>query len=297
MLQVSDENEQKTQAQLAALTAAIDKLTATLDPAGVPHTAQQTPDGNAFVYEAETGILRPVAAVSAPPLALLFGIERTKETLLGNSKRFAAGLSANNALLWGARGMGKSTLVKAVHQHLAAEPGPTPVLIEIHREDIKALPKLLTLVRGWDRRCILFCDDLSFNRPDQDFKALKSVLEGGLEGRPDNVIFYATSNRRHMLPRQMMDQENATGLHPNEAMDETIALSDRFGLWLGFYPCDQADYLRIIEGYIAAFGLKPVADWQAAALNWSKTRGNRSGRTAWQFVQNLAGELGRFVKF
>ncbi len=285
--------------QLAALTSAIEQLTAASRPSGTAGLGT-TPDGNAFVFDAETTGVRTVAHVATPPIELLKGIDRAKDTLLENSKRFAAGMSANNALLWGARGMGKSTLVKSVHRHLretAESSKTTPALIEIHREDIAALPGLLAVVRGWDRRCILFCDDLSFNRPDQDFKALKSVLEGGLEGRPDNVLFYATSNRRHMLPRQMIDQESATGLHPNEAMDETIALSDRFGLWLGFHPCDQQEYLDIIMGYLTAFDIAPAEDWQPAAREWAKTRGNRSGRTAWQFVQNIAGEMGKFVKF
>jgi len=256
------------------------------------------PTHGAYVYEAETAALRPVTKVSAPDISLLHGIDRAKATLLENTVRFAKGFSANNALLWGARGMGKSTLIKAVHQDVTRDyDDKTPVLVEIHREDITALPSLLATLRGTERRFIVFCDDLSFARPDQDFKALKSVLEGGLEGRPENVIFYATSNRRHLLPRQMADQERATGIHPNEAMDETIALSDRFGLWLGFHPCDQAEYLAMIAGYLAAFDMKPGADWRPAALEWAKTRGNRSGRTAWQFVVGLAGELGLRVSF
>ncbi len=252
----------------------------------------------AFVYDAESKSLRAVDHVAAPDIGLLMGIDRAKNTLLENTKRFANGFSANNALLWGARGMGKSTVIKAIHRAIVHEKGAqAPALVEIHREDISALPALLGKLRKSDRLFIVFCDDLSFNRPDQDFKALKSVLEGGLEGRPENVIFYATSNRRHLLPRQMADQESATGIHPNEAMDETIALSDRFGLWLGFHPADQNEYLAMIEGYLKAFDLNPTEDWRHAALEWSKTRGNRSGRTAWQFVNNLAGELGAKVGF
>lgn len=293
---MTDKNKLDLEDHIAKLTRAIDALANAVAPDA--DRADALPEaGDAFVFDAEACALMPVEHVSAPPLALLLGIDRVKASLLRNSERFARGFSANNALLWGARGMGKSTLVKAVHRHLVENHAGAPALVEIHREDIAALPRLLTLLRGAERRFILYCDDLSFNRPDQDFKALKSVLEGGLEGRPANVIFYATSNRRHMLPRQMIDQESATGIHPNEAMDETIALSDRFGLWLGFHPCDQSEYLAIIEGYIAEFGLKPTDDWQPAALEWAKTRGNRSGRTAWQFVQNLAGELGEFVKF
>lgn len=253
---------------------------------------------DAFIYDAESRNLRPVNRVAAPDLDLLKGIDRAKNTLLENTRRFANGFSANNALLWGARGMGKSTVIKAIHRTMKSEFGEkAPALVEIHREDISALPSLLGKLRDGKKNFIVYCDDLSFNRPDRDFKALKSVLEGGLEGRPENVIFYATSNRRHLLPRQMMDQESATGIHPNEAMDETIALSDRFGLWLGFHPCDQEEYLDMISGYIEIFKLNPKDDWCPAALEWAKTRGNRSGRTAWQFVNNLAGELGAKVGF
>lgn len=294
---MTDEAKLALSEQIDALTRAVSRLSDALDAPKVAENALPI-SGSAFVFNAESVALQPVEKVSAPPLELLIGIERSKNALLENSDRFAKGFSANNALLWGARGMGKSTLVKAVHRHLVEEyAGEAPALVEIHREDIAALPKLLAILRVAERCFILYCDDLSFNRPDQDFKALKSVLEGGLEGRPANVIFYATSNRRHMLPRQMIDQEGATGIHPNEAMDETIALSDRFGLWLGFHPCDQAEYLQIIKGYIDEFGLKPHGEWKPAALEWAKTRGNRSGRTAWQFVQNLAGELDSFVKF
>jgi len=278
---------------------AINRLTDALDRANQPQDGtDQALSADAFVFDADTARLRPVARVAAPRLDLLLGIDRTKATLLENTMRFAQGYSANNALLWGARGMGKSTLIKAVHKAVAEdESHATPALVEIHREDISALPSLLTDLRASDRAFIVFCDDLSFNRPDQDFKALKSVLEGGLEGRPENVIFYATSNRRHLLPRQMMDQESATGIHPNESMDETIALSDRFGLWLGFHPCDQQEYLAMIDGYMASFDLAPQADWRPDALEWAKTRGNRSGRTAWQFVVNLAGAMGVKVGF
>jgi len=296
-----DEMQKEAKSEIVRLAEAVEGLTTAFSRANPAVEASDQPllpaNAAAFIYDVTLGTLRAVERVSAPPLDLLHGIDRTKATLLENTVRFAAGHSANNALLWGARGMGKSTLVKSIHGHLAAGAENPPALIEIHREDIASLPRLLHMIGSWDRPCILFCDDLSFNRPDQDFKALKSVLEGGLEGRPDNVIFYATSNRRHMLPRQMIDQEGATGIHPNEAMDETIALSDRFGLWLGFHPCDQADYLTIIDGYLAAFNLSPADDWRTSALNWSKTRGNRSGRTAWQFVQNLAGKLGKKVRF
>ncbi len=288
------------QEQNTALIAAIDRLTAALEAQGTEKdtAGQDLQSADAYVFDAGTNLLKSVMHVSAPTLALLKGIDRTKRTLLDNTRRFAAGASANNALLWGARGMGKSTLIKAVHAAVAAESKTVaPALVEIHREDIASLPALLGDLRNAERSFIVFCDDLSFNNPDQDFKALKSVLEGGLEGRPDNVIFYATSNRRHLLPRTMMEQESATGIHPNESMDETIALSDRFGLWLGFHPCDQAEYLSMIEGYLTAFDLKSNIDWRPAALEWAKTRGNRSGRTAWQFVVNVAGELGKRVRF
>jgi len=282
-----------------ALIEAIKALTAALavDPTASVSFDAENP-AQAFVFDAATTTLKPISKVSAPDLALLSGIERSKNALIANSRRFAAGFSANNALLWGARGMGKSTLVKSVHNCLVVELGAkAPSLVEIHREDIAALPALLTVLGAASRRFILFCDDLSFSRADQDFKALKSVLEGGLEGRPENVIFYATSNRRHLLPRSAADQEQATGLHASEAMDETIALSDRFGLWLGFHAASQADYLQIIEGYMQKFVLIPDFDWQHDALEWSKTRGNRSGRTAWQYICNLAGTLGQKVQF
>ncbi|MEX0299622.1 MAG: ATP-binding protein [Kordiimonas sp.] len=282
-----------------ALVDAIVKLTKALDKGPMKGEVQALPsEAYAFVFEPEGNNLRPVSHVAAPKLELLLGVDRTKNTLLENTRRFARGYSANNALLWGARGMGKSTLVKAIHNTILAEAGnKAPALVEIHREDITSLPNLLTRLRNEDRLFVIYCDDLSFDRPDTDFKALKSVLEGGLEGRPENVIFYATSNRRHLLPRQMADQETAIGIHPNEAMDETIALSDRFGLWLGFHAADQADYLAMIEGYIKTFNLKPDFDWKHEALEWSKTRGNRSGRTAWQYVNNLAGTLGKKVSF
>jgi len=284
----------------SALVAAMERLASALEAQAVGQSEAQASltDANAYVYDAEQKLLRPVPHVSAPKLELLKGIDRAKRTLLDNTRRFAAGASANNALLWGARGMGKSTLIKAVHAAVVEEnAGTAPALVEIHREDIAALPSLLASIREAERNIIVYCDDLSFDNPDQDFKALKSVLEGGLEGRPDNVVFYATSNRRHLLPRTMMDQESATGIHPNESMDETIALSDRFGLWLGFHPCDQAEYLAMVEGYLAAFDLKGNIDWRPAALEWAKTRGNRSGRTAWQFVVNVAGGLGHRIRF
>ncbi len=276
-----------------ALILAIDKLTKALEKKHSKHIEFSLPlTAQAFVFEAEAATLRPIKTIVSPNLSLLHGIDRSKAALLKNSETFAKGFPANNALLWGARGMGKSTLIKSIQKHLISTFNETaPILIEIHREDISHLPSLMNTLRLQNQRFILFCDDLSFSRPDRDFKALKSVLEGGLDGRPENVIFYATSNRRHLLPREIADQETAIGIHPNESMDETIALSDRFGLWLGFHAADQADYIKIIKSYMAAYKLNPVHDWKHEALEWAKTRGNLSGRTAWQYLTNLAGQL------
>jgi predicted AAA+ superfamily ATPase len=254
-------------------------------------------NADCFVYDPSHQRLNPVKRLTCPDLDLLQGIDRARDTLYENTKRFAASYNANNALLWGARGMGKSTLVKSIFKALKETETTNLKLVEIHREDISSLPSLLNDLRSSDHQFIVFCDDLSFNRPDRDFKALKSVLEGGLEGRPENVIFYATSNRRHLLPRSMMDQESATGIHPNEAMDEVIALSDRFGLWLGFHPCDQHDYLNIIKGYMTAFDITNATNWEHDALEWAKTRGSRSGRTAWQFFNDYAGKKSLKISF
>ncbi|MDE2200615.1 MAG: ATP-binding protein [Rhodospirillales bacterium] len=242
--------------------------------------------------------LAPVRRVARVEIALLKGIERQKHILLENTRQFAAGHPANNAMLWGARGMGKSSLVKAVHAETnAARPGSLK-LIEIHREDIASLPELLALLRGAGaegaaQRCLIFCDDLSFEREDADYKALKSVLDGGIEGRPENVLFYATSNRRHLMPRDMIENERSTAINPSEATEEKVSLSDRFGLWIGFHNCDQDMFFAMIEGYAGAMGL-PVAaeELHRQAVEWSVTRGGRSGRVAWQFIQDLAGRLG-----
>ncbi|HEX7006374.1 MAG TPA: ATP-binding protein [Alphaproteobacteria bacterium] len=249
----------------------------------------------AFVWHAEgRGWLEPLKRVNRIELDLLRGIERQRDTLLDNTRRFARGLPANNALLWGARGTGKSSLVKAVHAAVNAETGGGLVLIEIHREDIPSLPRLLALLRGADRRCILFCDDLSFDAADTSYKSLKAVLEGGIEGRPPNVVFYATSNRRHLMPRDMIENERSTAINPAEAVEEKVSLSDRFGLWLGFHNCDQDTYLDIVAGYAEAYGLKIDAEeLQREAIAWSMGRGARSGRVAWQFIQDLAGRLGK----
>jgi len=253
---------------------------------------------DAFVWHAEGDLLEPVPRVNRVEIGLLKGIERQQATLLENTRRFAKGLPANNALLWGARGMGKSSLVKAVHAEVndgAAEARhPTLALVEIHREDIPGLPRLLQRLREGERRCLLFCDDLSFDSADTSYKSLKAVLEGGIEGRPENVLFYATSNRRHLMPREMIENERSTAITPSEAVEEKVSLSDRFGLWLGFHNCDQDTYFAMIEGYAAYYGLKlPAEKLRAEAKEWAVTRGSRSGRVAWQYIQDLAGRLGK----
>jgi predicted AAA+ superfamily ATPase len=248
---------------------------------------------DAFVWHPAPPRLAPVAAVSRVDISLLQGIERQKSLLLANSLQFARGRPANNVMLWGARGMGKSSLVKAAHAAANAETPGSLVLIEIAREDIATLPDLLRLLRAQSRRVVVFCDDLSFEREDADYKALKSVLDGGIEGRPETVLFYATSNRRHLMPRDMIENERGTAINPSEATEEKVSLSDRFGLWIGFHNCDQETFFAMVEGYAAALHL-PVAQeaLRAAAVEWSVTRGGRSGRVAWQFVQDLAGKLG-----
>jgi len=249
---------------------------------------------DAFVWHADREWLEPVPTVNRVPIRLLRGIDRVRDILLENTERFAAGLPANNVLLWGARGTGKSALVKAAHAAVnEAQPG-TLALIEIHREDIPSLPRLLSLVRDSGRRCLLFCDDLSFDQNDTSYKSLKAVLEGGIEGRPGNVVLYATSNRRHLMPRDMIDNERSTAINPAEAVEEKVSLSDRFGLWLGFHNLDQDTYQAIVRGYAAHFGLEmPDEQLRAEANEWSITRGSRSGRVAWQFIQDLAGRLGK----
>jgi predicted AAA+ superfamily ATPase len=259
-----------------------------------PPVAAGIADADAFVWHAESARLDPVRAINRVDVGLLKGIERQRDILMDNTRRFARGLPANNALLWGARGMGKSSLVKAVHAKINAEFEGKLALVEIHREDIPSLPALLRLLRASRRRAIIFCDDLSFDGQDASYKSLKAVLEGGVEGRPENVIFYATSNRRHLMAREMIENERSTAINPGEAVEEKVSLSDRFGLWLGFHHCDQDTYFAMIEGYAAWFGLKmPAAALRAEANEWSVTRGSRSGRVAWQFIQDLAGRLGK----
>jgi predicted AAA+ superfamily ATPase len=247
----------------------------------------------AFVWHPAPPHLVPVAKVARVDITLLQGVERQKQILLDNTLRFARGLPANNAMLWGARGMGKSSLVKAVHAVVNARLPGSLALVEIHREDVRSLPELLNVLRGKPRRCLVLCDDLSFEREDSDYKALKSILEGGIEGRPDNVLFYATSNRRHLMPRDMIENERATAINPSEATEEKVSLSDRFGLWLGFHNCDQETFFAMVEGYAANMRLPIETEaLHAEAVEWSMTRGARSGRVAWQFIQDLAGRLG-----
>ena len=272
-----------TDTLLARIADALERL------APPPPPAPDFSAAGAFVWHAANLTLQPVAKVNRVDIALLHGIDRVRDELLQNTARFAKGLPANNALLWGARGMGKSSLVKAVHGAI----GGTLKLVEIHREDIDSLPALMTQMREAPFRFIVFCDDLSFDGGDTSYKSLKAVLEGGIEGRPDNVIFYATSNRRHLLPRDMMENERSTAINPGEAVEEKVSLTDRFGLWLGFHKCSQDEYLAMVAGYARHFGLEiDAADLEAQAVEWAALRGARSGRTAWQFVQDLAGRLG-----
>jgi predicted AAA+ superfamily ATPase len=257
---------------------------------------------DAFVWHADSEWCEPVPSVNRVPLGLLRGIDRVRDILMENTERFAAGLPANNVLLWGARGTGKSALVKAAHAAVnetrsakrSAGCEGALVLIEIHREDIPSLPRLLALVRNSTRRCLLFCDDLSFDHDDTSYKSLKAVLEGGIEGRPGNVVLYATSNRRHLMPRDMIENERSTAINPAEAVEEKVSLSDRFGLWLGFHNLDQDTYQAIVAGYAAHYELDlPPDQLRAEASEWSITRGSRSGRVAWQFIQDRAGRLGK----
>jgi predicted AAA+ superfamily ATPase len=254
---------------------------------------------DAFVWHREAMRLAPVPAVNRVAMSLLKGIDRVRDLLTENTERFARGLPANNALLWGARGMGKSSLVKAVHaavnaaQARGAEGRRALKLVEIHREDVESLPDLMALLRPAPDRFILFCDDLSFEAHDTSYKSLKAVLEGGIEGRPDNVVFYATSNRRHLMAREMMENERQTAINPGEAVEEKVSLSDRFGLWLGFHRCSQDEYLSMVQGYVTHYRIPLTgATLEREALEWATTRGARSGRVAWQFVQDLAGRLG-----
>ncbi len=281
-----------------ALLALLTRIAEALERNRPPAPAATDLDAaDAFVWHASPPRLQPVPRVNAVALPLLKGIDRARDILIENTERFAQGLPANNALLWGARGMGKSSLVKAaqaaVNEKRAS--GALPLkLIEIHREDIESLPALMGLLRDSPHRAIIFCDDLSFDHDDTSYKSLKAVLEGGIEGRPENVIFYATSNRRHLLPRDMMENERSTAINPHEAVEEKVSLSDRFGLWLGFHKCTQDEYLAMIDAYAERFKLRVETEpLHAQALEWSTTRGSRTGRVAWQFIQDLAGRMGQ----
>ncbi len=281
-------SERELEPLLTRIAGALERLA----PKPVPEHSLDGAD--AFIWRTEPEHLEPVHEVNRIPLELLRGIDRQIDILLDNTRRFAAGYPANNALLWGARGTGKSSLVKAAHATINDEAGQPLALVEIHREDIPTLPRLLNVLGGFERRCILFCDDLSFESEDATFKSLKAVLEGGIEGRPGNIIFYATSNRRHLMPRSMIENERSDAINPAESVEEKVSLSDRFGLWLGFHPVNQDTYFAIIEGYCENFGLEmDPDDLRAQALEWSMTRGSRSGRVAWQFIQDLAGRLGK----
>ena len=270
---------------LERIAAALERLA----PAPMP-----APDfgAEAFVWHTSPDRLDPVAQVARVDLSLLIGVNRSRDTLLENTRHFAAGLPANNALLWGARGMGKSSLVKAVHAQVRAE-GHDLKIVELSREDLPSVQRLLAHLRAAPHRFLLFCDDLSFSHDDQHYKSLKAVLDGGIEGRPENVLFYATSNRRHLMPRDMIENERSTAISPGEAVEEKVSLSDRFGLWLGFHPCSQDDYLEMIRGYCAAHGVSvPDERLHAEAIEWQATRGGRSGRVAWQFFCDLAAREG-----
>jgi hypothetical protein len=275
---------------LQRIAEALERL-APVEPPAVDFSAAE-----AFVWHARPSHLQPVPEVNRIALPLLKGIDGSRDTLMENTRRFAAGLPANNALLWGARGMGKSSLVKAVHAAVAEErarDAPPLKLIEIHREDIETLPQLMGALRGRPERFLLFCDDLSFDAGDASYKSLKAALEGGVEGRPDNVAFYATSNRRHLLSRDMLENESSTAISPSDAAQEKVSLSDRFGLWLGFHNCSQDEYLQMVASYIGHYRVPAAeAEWRPEALEWATTRGSRSGRVAWQFVQDLAGRKG-----
>jgi uncharacterized protein len=274
------------------VTDPLDRIAAALErmaPAPMP-----APDfgSGAFVWHTTPDRLEAVAKVARVDIGLLIGVDRSRDTLLENTRHFAQGLPANNALLWGARGMGKSSLVKAVHARVCAE-GHDLKIVELARDDLPSVQRLLAHLRAADHRFLLFCDDLSFSHDDQHYKSLKAVLDGGIEGRPENVLFYATSNRRHLMPRDMIENERSTAISPSEAVEEKVSLSDRFGLWLGFHPCSQDDYLAMIHGYCAAHGVSlPEDRLHAEAIEWQATRGARSGRVAWQFFCDLAAREG-----
>ncbi|KQV28055.1 AAA family ATPase [Rhizobium sp. Root1203] len=272
--------------ELRRLADAVERL------AGPAPAANDWDAADCFVWSPSRLYLQPVARPNRVALKLIRGVDRVRDILHENTVRFADGYPANNVLLWGARGMGKSSLVKAVHEDVRGESGVSLKLVEVHREDIASLPALLDLLKDTPHRVIVFCDDLSFDHDDTAYKSLKAALDGGVEGRPDNVLFYATSNRRHLLPRNMMENEQSTAINPSEAVEEKVSLSDRFGLWLGFHKCSQEDYLTMVDGYADYFKLTfDRQKMHAEALEWATTRGARSGRVAWQYIQDLAGRM------
>ncbi|OCP00957.1 MULTISPECIES: ATP-binding protein [unclassified Ensifer] len=281
------------EAKIDVLIREMQKLSAAIERMAGPAAAAN--DWNAaecFVWAPASHHLQPVAKPNRIELSLITGVDHVRDILLDNTLRFADGYPANNVLLWGARGMGKSSLVKSVHAQVARDTGVAVKLVEVHREDIATLPALMDILKNAPVPVIVFCDDLSFDHDDTSYKSLKAVLDGGVEGRPSNVLLYATSNRRHLLPRHMMENEQSTAINPSEAVEEKVSLSDRFGLWLGFHKCSQDDYLAMIDGYARHYGFKVESEaLHAEALEWATTRGARSGRVAWQFIQDLAGRL------
>lgn len=287
----------KTKDYLGRIATALEAIAGALAPDSNAAAGLDLDIADAFHWQGEAGTLLPVPRVSRVPLDMLRGIDHVRDLLLNNTEQFARGHGANNALLWGARGMGKSSLVKAIHGDIAARDGfERLVLIEIAREDLETLPQLMRAIAGAPARFIVFCDDLSFDSGETSYKSLKTILDGGLEGRPDNVLFYATSNRRHLMPRDMIENERSTAINPGEAVEEKVSLSDRFGLWLGFHNCDQDTYLAMVRGYAEHYGLGLDEDTlRACAIEWAATRGARSGRVAIQLIRTLAGELGKAV--
>ncbi|MDF1855583.1 ATP-binding protein [Pseudooceanicola sp.] len=275
------------------MTDPIERIAAALERiAPAPLDAPDFDGADAFVFHVNPERLEPVTRVNRVDLGLLIGIERARDTLLANTLQFARGLPANNALLWGARGMGKSSLVKAIHAEIRRQGQPLKI-VELQREDLPSVSRLMQLLSAAPHRFVLFCDDLSFSHDDEHYKSLKAVLDGGIAGRPENVLFYATSNRRHLMPRDMIENERSSAISPSEAVEEKVSLSDRFGLWLGFHACDQDAYLAMIRGYCDAYGLNiDAASLRAEAIEWQATRGARSGRVAWQFFTDLAGRMG-----
>ncbi len=288
---MQEDNVKHLLAEIGRITAALERL------AGPAPAVNDWDAADVFVWAPARLHVQPVKRPNRIDIDLIRGVDHVRDILVDNTVRFARGLPANNVLLWGARGMGKSSLVKSVHALAAKETGSGLKLIEVHREDIATLPTLLDVLKDVPFPVIIFCDDLSFDHDDTSYKSLKAALDGGVEGRPDNVLLYATSNRRHLLPRNMIENEQSTAINPSEAVEEKVSLSDRFGLWLGFYKCSQVEYLEMIDGYAGHFGLDlPQEQLHAEALEWATTRGSRSGRVAWQYVQDVAGRLGKSLK-